>query len=79
MDFCSGGDLSRWMTREGKFDEKIVQLYAAEIILALEYLHETLNVIHRDIKPENILISADGHIKITDFGLAKSIKALLSK
>ncbi|KAM3271587.1 hypothetical protein ACQJBY_042032 [Aegilops geniculata] len=40
------------------------------VVLALEYLH-SLNVIHRDLKPDNLLISRDGHIKLTDFGLSK--------
>lgn len=70
-DYCSGGDLSRWIKKKGKFDEDVVRFYAAEIVLALQYLHEKLNIIHRDIKPENILITYDGHIKITDFGLSK--------
>jgi serine/threonine protein kinase len=38
--------------------------------LAIEYVH-SLGVIYRDLKPENILIDSDGHIKLTDFGLAK--------
>jgi len=71
-DYCSGGDLSHWIKKKGRFDENIVRFYAAEIILALQYLHEKLNIIHRDIKPENILITYDGHIKITDFGLSKT-------
>ena len=45
-------------------------MYAAEIILALGYLHEK-GIIYRDLKPENILIGSDGHIKLTDFGLSK--------
>lgn len=44
--------------------------YAAEIILALEYLHSK-KILYRDLKPENILIHRDGHIKLADFGLSK--------
>jgi serine/threonine protein kinase len=45
--------------------------YAANICLALEYLH-SINVIYRDLKPENILVGRDGYLKITDFGLSRS-------
>ena len=44
--------------------------YAAEIILALEYLHSK-KILYRDLKPENVLIHRDGHIKLADFGLSK--------
>lgn len=47
--------------------------YAAEIVLALEYLH-SLMIVYRDLKPENLLIDRDGHLKITDFGFSKRLK-----
>ena len=46
-----------------------VKIYAAEILLALKYLHQN-KIIYRDLKPENILIGMDGHLKLVDFGLS---------
>lgn len=42
--------------------------------MALEYLHNELDIVYRDLKPENILLDGDGHIKLTDFGLSKNTK-----
>lgn len=54
----------------GYFDESAAKFYCAEITMALEYLHKH-GIIHRDIKPDNMLLSATGHVKLTDFGLSK--------
>jgi serine/threonine protein kinase len=53
-----------------RFNETIAKFYAAEILLAIEYLHDR-SIIYRDLKPENILLDTEGHVKITDFGLSK--------
>jgi serum/glucocorticoid-regulated kinase 2 len=71
MDFMIGGELFFHLRRESRFKENKTKFYAAELVLAIEYLHKK-NIIYRDLKPENILIDYDGHIKITDFGLSKT-------
>ncbi|XP_075172737.1 microtubule-associated serine/threonine-protein kinase 3-like [Anomaloglossus baeobatrachus] len=48
----------------------MARMYIAETALAVEYLH-SYGVVHRDLKPENLLITATGHIKVTDFGVSK--------
>eukprot|EP00002_Diphylleia_rotans_P035644 TRINITY_DN7799_c0_g1_i2.p1 TRINITY_DN7799_c0_g1~~TRINITY_DN7799_c0_g1_i2.p1 ORF type:complete len:497 (+),score=96.49 TRINITY_DN7799_c0_g1_i2:110-1600(+) len=70
MDYINGGELFYHLRKECVFSEERARFYAAEIILALEYLHG-LDLIYRDLKPENILIDMHGHICITDFGLVK--------
>ena len=70
MDYCSGKDLSVHLDKYNYFPEDVAWFLISEIILAIEYLHQK-NIIYRDLKPNNILIDSDGHIKITDFGLAK--------
>jgi serine/threonine protein kinase len=70
LDYMAGGELFFWLKRDRKFREPRARLYAAEITLALECLH-SYDIIYRDLKPENILLDAEGHIRITDFGLSK--------
>lgn len=70
MEYLNGGDLSFILSKFRGLNEKYVKQYAAEIVLALEYLHSN-NIIHRDLKPENIMIDHNGHIKLTDFGLSE--------
>ncbi len=65
-----GGDLKTLLSMYGFFDEPMAVFYAAEVTLALEYLHKH-GIVHRDIKPDNMLISKCGHIKLTDFGLSR--------
>lgn len=69
-DYAPGGELFFWLKRDRVFSQSRVKLYAAELVLALEHLHDS-DVVYRDLKPENILLDAEGHIKLTDFGLSK--------
>ncbi|KAI5068276.1 hypothetical protein GOP47_0016621 [Adiantum capillus-veneris] len=71
MEFCPGGDLHTARQRQpGKyFQEMAARFYAAEVLLALEYLH-MMGVIYRDLKPENVLVRQDGHIMLSDFDLS---------
>ena len=62
-----------YLRRARRFNEPTSRFYAAEIVLILEFLHETEGVAYRDLKPENILLDADGHIKLVDFGFAKKL------
>lgn len=72
FDYVPGGELFSHLRREGKFSEAASRLYAAEIVLAFEYLHN-FNIVYRDLKPENLLLTSKGHVKITDFGFAKVV------
>jgi len=70
MEYMKGGDLSSLLEEYCLFEEDTARFYTAEIILALEYLHQ-LHIIHRDIKPDNILVDFQGHTKLSDFGLSE--------
>lgn len=73
LEYACGGELFTRMKNMGTFSASFSQFYAAEIILALEYLHSK-NVVYRDLKPENILLDKFGHIKLADFGFAKEVR-----
>lgn len=72
LDYVNGGDMFFHLKNRMHLPEKHARFYAAEIILTLEYLHSK-GFIYRDLKPENILLDADGHVKLTDFGLSKDL------
>lgn len=69
MEYMTGGDLGSYLEKQSYFEEKDAKFYIAEVILAVEHLHQQ-NIIHRDLKPDNILLDTEGHIKLTDFGLS---------
>ena len=70
LDYMAGGELFFWLKKDRKFSENRVRLYTAEITIALEALHQA-DIVYRDLKPENILLDSAGHLRLTDFGLAK--------
>ncbi|KAI8800384.1 camp-dependent protein kinase [Cladochytrium replicatum] len=73
MEYVPGGELFSHLRRAGRFTNDMTRFYAAEIVLAIEYLH-SMDIIYRDLKPENLLLDERGHIKITDFGFAKKVE-----
>ncbi|PSS28090.1 hypothetical protein M430DRAFT_162973 [Amorphotheca resinae ATCC 22711] len=73
LDYCPGGEVFSYLRRAKRFDENTARFYAAEIVLVLEFLHEREGVAYRDLKPENLLLDAEGHIKLVDFGFAKRL------
>lgn len=73
LDYCPGGEVFSYLRKAKRFDEKTSRFYAAEIVLILEFLHEREGVAYRDLKPENLLLDAEGHIKLVDFGFAKRL------
>lgn len=70
-DYMSGGELFWHLQKAGRFTEERAKFYIAELILALEHLHNH-DIVYRDLKPENILLDAKGHIALCDFGLSKA-------
>ncbi|XP_047336405.1 serine/threonine-protein kinase WAG1-like [Impatiens glandulifera] len=70
IDYCPNGDLHSLLRRqpENRLPIESVRFYAAEVLVALEYLH-SLGIVYRDLKPENILLREDGHIMLSDFDL----------
>lgn len=71
LEYCSGGELFFHLQRQRRFTQEQASFWAAEILLALEHLHKQ-GVAYRDLKPENLLLDNQGHIRLCDFGLAKS-------
>jgi len=70
LDYCPGGELFFHLSQHGHFAEPVAAFYLAEVLLALEHLHQH-DIIYRDLKPENILLDQQGHVRLADFGLSK--------
>src|SRR5688572_16208050 len=80
MELIEGWDLKR-LTDRGRLPVPIVAFVVAEVLRALAFAHSlekdgrTLSIVHRDISPHNVLVSWDGAVKLSDFGIAKAAEA----
>ncbi|XP_014286257.1 cAMP-dependent protein kinase catalytic subunit beta [Halyomorpha halys] len=73
MPYIPGGELFSHLRKAGKFSESTSVFYAAQVVLAIEFLH-SLDIAYRDLKPENIIVDKNGYIKLTDLGFCKVVK-----
>lgn len=73
MPFVRGGELYKVFKSKKRLPEPVVKFYAAQIALAIGYLHQK-GIMHRDLKLENILVDETGYLKIIDYGLAKVLE-----
>lgn len=72
LEYMGGGDLLNLLVERDTFSESMTRFYVAEMILALQKTH-ALGYAHRDIKPDNFLFDPNGHLKVSDFGLATDL------
>jgi len=73
MEHLPGGDLFEYMTKCGALPESAAQFYIANVLCALEHLHDH-QIIYRDLKPENLVLDQNGYLKLIDFGFAKKLE-----
>lgn len=73
LPFINGGELFTIIQKYGGLSENLGKFYAAQLVLAIEYLHHC-SIIHRDIKPENVLINSNGYLRLCDLGFCKLVK-----
>ncbi|KAJ1566330.1 hypothetical protein HK405_010231, partial [Cladochytrium tenue] len=69
LEYATCGSLANAIDRSQSLHPKLAQFYASEVLLGIEFLH-SMDVGHFDLKPDNILVTQQGHLKISDFGLA---------
>ena len=72
-EFINGGTIFRHLRMSERFNRHRARIYAAQMVLAIEFLHAN-NIVHRNLKPENLWVSSDGFIKLAGFEIAKVLK-----
>ncbi|NP_001191474.1 spermatozoon-associated protein kinase [Aplysia californica] len=73
MEFVNGGELFHLLRKKGRLPEYWCTFYAAQVTMALQYLHNC-SLLYRDLKPENILLDHLGYLKVTDFGFDRRVQ-----
>jgi serine/threonine protein kinase len=73
LEYVIGGEMFSHLRKAVRFSNETTRFYAAQIVLALQYLH-SMDIVYRDLKPENLLLDDLGYMKVTDFGFAKKVE-----
>lgn len=81
MEFIDGENLSLMRTRQPNriFEVRQLTQWTQQLLDAMEYAHRSAKVIHRDLKPANLMIDREGNLRVTDFGIARSISDALDR
>ena len=74
MEYVSGHSLAEIIAARGPLGAEAAAAIAFEVAAALAFAHRA-GIVHRDVKPQNVLLSSDGHVKVTDFGIATMVGA----
>ncbi len=74
MEYVEGANLKEYIRREGRLAPERALQIAAQVCDALEFAHGH-GIVHRDIKPQNVLLTTDGQVKVTDFGIARALSS----
>ena len=75
MELIEGITLKEYISKKGRLTVKEATSIAIQVSMGLEAAHNR-NIVHRDIKPQNIIISTDGKVKVTDFGIAEDFSVI---
>ncbi|CCH44866.1 RAC-alpha serine/threonine-protein kinase [Wickerhamomyces ciferrii] len=70
LEYIPGGEIFYHLSQSNRFNENDTAFYLAEISQAIYHLHSQAGIVYRDLKPENVMLNAQGHIVLTDFGLS---------
>src|SRR5581483_5386069 len=73
MEYMAGGDLGRWLRQQGPPSVELGLRWFRQALEGLHYAHRH-SILHRDLKPHNLLLTSEGHLKVSDFGLLKQAR-----